>query len=84
MRVLFDTGVVKEVASAEVVPMDVGGGEIIGTQVNFVLSPSGDSIKYIYAEHVSIEESGERALNFIKKLFEQGYADFSSEPVEQL
>ena len=84
MRVLFDTGVVKEVSSAEVVPMDVGNGDIIGTQVNFILSPSGDSLKYIYQEHISIEESGERAIGFVQKLFTQGFADFSSEPVEML
>ena len=64
--------------------MDLGDGQIIGTQINFKLSPSGDNIKYIYSEHVSLEESGERAINFVQKLFEQGYADFSSEPVEQL
>ena len=31
MRVLFAPGVVKEVISAEVVPMDIGDGKIIGT-----------------------------------------------------
>ena len=84
MRVLFGTGCVKEVAAAEVVPMDVGGGEIIGTQVNFVLSPSGDQVKYIYGEHIAIEESGERAINFVQELYKNGYADFSGEPVEEL
>lgn len=44
MRVLFAPGVVKEVISAEVVPMDIGDGKIIGTQVNFKLAPSGDML----------------------------------------
>lgn len=84
MRVLFNTGVVKEVSAAEVVPMDVGNGEIIGTQLNFVLSPSGDKIQYIYRDGISIEESGERAINFVNNLYRHGFADFSSEPVELL
>ncbi|MBQ7680285.1 MAG: hypothetical protein IJT34_10615 [Butyrivibrio sp.] len=84
MRVLFSAGSVKEVSQAEVVPMDVGNGEVIGTQVNFVLSPSGDQLQYIYAEHIPLEESGERAIAFIQKLYQNGFADFSGEPVEQL
>lgn len=84
MRILFSEGVVKEILTAEVVPMDIGSGKIIGTQVNFTLPPNGDKLEYIYSQSVPIEESGQRALEFIKKLYEQGYADFSKEPVEQL
>jgi len=83
MRVLFDSGIVKEVNSVEVVPMDVGTGQIIGTQVNFIIA-TGDSIKYIYRENVDIETSGTRALEFVQKLYQNGFADFSQEPVELL
>ena len=83
MRVLFNEGVVKEVASVEVKPMDVGDGNIIGTQINFILS-TGDKVEYIYSQNVSIEESGQRAVDFVKKLYTDGIADFSHEPVEQL
>ncbi len=83
MRVLFDSGIVKEVYSVEVVPMDVGTGQIIGTQVNFIIA-TGDSIKYIYRENIDIETSGTRALEFVQKLYQNGFADFSGEPVELL
>ena len=82
MRVLFGEGVVKEVSSVEVKPMDLGDGTISGTQVNFVLT-SGDRIEYIYSVNVPIEESGRRAI-FVKKLYEDGKADFSHESVEML
>ena len=83
MRVLFNEGVVKEIASVEVKPMDVGDGNIMGTQINFILS-TGDKVEYIYSQNVSIEESGQRAVDFVKKLYNDGIADFSHEPVEQL
>ena len=83
MRVLFSEGVVKEVSSVEVKPMDVGDGKIIGTQINFVLT-SGDKIEYIYSENVPIEESGQRAIDFVRTLYNDGKADFSHEPVEML
>ena len=83
MRVLFNEGVIKDVSSVEVKPMDVGDGKIIGTQINFVLT-SGDKIEYIYSQNVAIEESGQRAIDFVKKLYEEGKADFSHEPVEML
>ncbi len=83
MRVLFGEGIVKEVSSVEVKPMDVGDGQISGTQVNFVLT-SGDRIEYIYSVNVPIEESGRRAIEFVHKLYEEGRADFSHESVEML
>ena len=83
MRVLFSEGVVKEVSSVEVKPMDVGDGKIIGTQINFILT-SGDKIEYIYSENVPIEESGQRAIDFVRALYNDGKADFSHEPVEML
>ena len=83
MRVLFNEGVIKDVSSVEVKPMDVGDGKIIGTQINFVLT-SGDKIEYIYSQNVAIEESGQRAIDFVKRLYEDGKADFSHEPVEML
>ena len=83
MRVLFNAGVVKEVSTVEVKPMDVGDGKIIGTQINFVL-PSGDKIEYIYSQNVPIEESGQRAIDFVRKLYTDGVADFTHEPVEML
>ena len=83
MRVLFNAGVVKEVSSVEVKPMDVGDGKIIGTQINFVLT-SGDKLEYIYSQNVPIEESGQRAIEFVKKLYDDGKADFTHEPVEML
>ncbi|MCR4901675.1 MAG: hypothetical protein K6A23_02365 [Butyrivibrio sp.] len=83
MRVLFDSGVVKEVNAVEVVPMDVGTGQIVGTQVNFNIA-TGDVVKYIYRDNVDIETSGTRALDFIQKLYTNGFADFSQEPVELL
>ena len=36
MRVFFEEGVVREVCSAEVKPMDVGGGKVVGTEIEFV------------------------------------------------
>ena len=83
MIVLFNEGVVKEVSSVEVKPMDVGDGKIIGTQINFILT-SGDKIEYIYSQNVPIEESGQRAIDFVRKLYNDGKADFSHEPVELL
>lgn len=83
MRVLFNEGIVKDVSSVEVKPMDVGDGKIIGTQINFVLT-SGDKIEYIYSQNVPIEESGQRAIDFVRKLYDDGKADFSHEPVEML
>ena len=83
MVVLFNEGVVKEISSVEVKPMDVGDGKIIGTQINFVLT-SGDKIEYIYSQNVPIEESGQRAIEFVRKLYNDGKADFSHEPVEML
>lgn len=83
MRVLFNEGVVKDVSSVEVKPMDVGDGKIIGTQINFVLT-SGDKIEYIYSQNVPIEESGQRAIDFVRALYNDGKADFSHEPVEML
>ncbi|XME02976.1 hypothetical protein QYZ88_001995 [Lachnospiraceae bacterium C1.1] len=84
MRVLFDNADVREVASAEVKPMDLGGGKIVGTQINFILYPTGDHMTVIYKDSISIEESGQRALDFIKTLYEKGYADLSNEPIEKL
>ena len=84
MRVLFAPGVVREVVAAEVVPMDIGDGKIIGTQVNFTLAPSGDKLEYIYSQSVPIEESGQRAIDFVNSLFEKGFADFTTEPTEVL
>lgn len=83
MRVLFSEGVVKEVISVEVKPMDVGDGQIIGTQINFVLL-GGDKIEYIYSQNVPIEESGQKAIDFVKRLYLNGVADFTHEPVEML
>ena len=84
MRVLFDNATVCEVASAEVKPMDLGGGKIVGTQINFILYPTGDHLQVIYSDSISIEESGQRALDFVKKLYETGMGDLSGEPVERL
>ena len=83
MTVLFREGVVKEVISAEVKPMDVGDGVILGTQINFVLL-GGDKLEYIYSQNVPIEESGQRAIDFVRKLYNDGKADFTHEPVEML
>lgn len=83
MRVLFNEGIIKDVSSVEVKPMDVGDGKIIGTQINFVLT-SGDKIEYIYSQNVPIEESGQRAIDFVRTLYNDGKADFSHEPVEML
>jgi hypothetical protein len=83
MLVLFNEGVVREVISAEVKPMDVGDGKIIGTQINFVLL-GGDKLEYIYSQNVPIEESGQRAIDFVRKLYNDGKGDFTHEPVEML
>ena len=50
MRVLLSNGVVKEVVSVEVKPMDVGDGQIVGTEIVFV-SANGDKNEYIYNEN---------------------------------
>ena len=83
MRVLFGEGVLKEVEAVEVKPLDFGDGQISGTEIDFSLK-SGDLIKYIYSQNVAIEESGQRAIDFVKKLYTDGYADFTREPVEML
>ena len=83
MVVLFNEGVLKSVVSVEVKPMDVGDGKIIGTQITFVLV-GGDKVDYIYSQNVPIEESGQRAIDFVKKLYQDGFGDFTHEPVEML
>jgi hypothetical protein len=83
MRVLFGEGIVKEVETVEVKPLDFGDGQIAGTQIDFTLV-SGDQIKYIYSQNVDIEESGQRAIDFVRKLYEEGKGDFTHEPVEML
>ena len=83
MRVLFEAGIVKEVEAVEVKPLDFGDGQIAGTEIDFLLR-TGDQIKYIYSQSVPIEESGQRAIDFVKKLYDDGKADFSHESVEML
>ena len=83
MVVLFNEGVVREVISVEVKPMDVGDGKIIGTQISFIIA-GGDKLEYIYSQNVPIEESGQRAIDFVRKLYNDGKADFTHEPVELL
>ena len=83
MRVLFGEGIVKEVYSVEVKPLDFGDGQISGTEIDFFLT-SGDNLKYIYSQNVPIEESGQRAIDFVKALYDDGKADFTHEPVEML
>lgn len=84
MRVLFSEGVVREVCSAEVKPMDVGGGKIVGTEIDFILAPNGDKLQYVYSDDISLEMSGMMAVDFVKKLFTYGMADFSDQPAESL
>ena len=84
MRVLFSEGVVREVCSAEVKPMDVGDGNVMGTEIDFVLSPSGDKLQFVYKDSVSMEMAGMMAVEFVKQLYTYGMADFSDQPVEQL
>ena len=43
MLVLFSEGVLKDVSSVEVQPLDFGDGKISGTQINFVLT-NGDEL----------------------------------------
>ena len=83
MRVLFGEGIVKEVNSVEVKPLDFGDGQISGTQINFLLT-TGDKAEYIYSQNVPIEESGQRAIDFVRKLYTDGIGDFTHEPVEML
>ncbi len=83
MLVLFNEGVLKDVSTVEVQPLDFGDGKISGTQINFVLT-NGDEIKYIYSQNVPIEESGQRAIDFVRNLYNDGKADFTHEPVELL
>lgn len=83
MRVLFAAGRVREVTDVEVVGMDVGDGQIIGTQVNFIMA-NGNKVEYIYSQAVPLEESGQRAVEFVQNLYKNGYADFSQEVVEML
>ncbi len=84
MRVLFSEGVVREVCSAEVKPMDVGGGKIVGTEIDFILAPDGDKLQYVYKEAVSLEMAGMMAVEFVKQLYTYGMADFSDQPAELL
>ena len=84
MRVLFREGLVREVCSAEVKPMDVGDGKVIGTQIDFVLSPTGDKLQYVYKDSVSLEMAGMMAMEFVKQLYTYGMADFSDQPAELL
>ncbi len=82
MRVFFEEGVVREVCSAEVKPMDVGGGKVVGTEIDFVLAPNGDKLQYVYKDSVSLEMAGMMAMEFVKQLYTYGMADFSDQPVE--
>ena len=83
MLVLFSEGVLKDVSSVEVQPLDFGDGQISGTQINFVLT-NGDELKYIYSQNVPIEESGQRAIDFVRSIYNDGKGDFTHEPVEML
>ncbi len=83
MRVLFAAGRVREVTDVEVVGMDVGDGQIIGTQVNFIMA-NGNRVEFIYRDDVPIEESGQSAIEFVQELYKNGIADFSNERVEML
>jgi hypothetical protein len=83
MLVLFSEGVLKDVSSVEVQPLDFGDGKISGTQINFVLT-NGDELKYIYSQNVPIEESGQRAIDFVRSIYNDGKGDFTHEPVEML
>ncbi len=83
MRVLFAAGRVREVTDVEVVGMDVGDGQIIGTQVNFIMA-NGNRVEFIYRDDVPIEESGQSAIEFVQELYKNGIADFSQERVEML
>ncbi|SFP73619.1 hypothetical protein SAMN04487928_10736 [Butyrivibrio proteoclasticus] len=83
MRVLFSSGIIREVSSVEVKPLDFGDGQISGTEIDFLLT-TGDNLKYIYSQNVPIEESGQRAIDFVKALYEDGKANFTHEPVEML
>ena len=81
MLVLFEEGVIKDVCAVEVKPMDIGEGKIVGTQINFTLT-SGDRLEYVYDQNIPIEKSGQRAIDFVRTLYNDGKADFSGEPVE--
>jgi hypothetical protein len=83
MRVLFAAGRVREVTDVEVVGMDVGDGQIIGTQINFIMA-NGNKVEFIYSQDVPIEESGQDAIEFVQELYKNGYADFSQQRVEML
>ena len=83
MLVLFSEGVLKDVSSVEVQPLDFGDGKISGTQINFVLT-NGDELKYIYSQNVPIAESGQRAIDFVRSIYNDGKGDFTHEPVEML
>ncbi|WP_026494300.1 hypothetical protein [Butyrivibrio sp. WCD3002] len=83
MRVLFAAGRVREVTDVEVVGMDVGDGQIIGTQINFIMA-NGNKIEFIYSQDVPIEESGQSAIEFVQELYKNGFADFSQQRVEML
>jgi len=81
MLVLFGEGIIKDVCAVEVKPMDIGDGKIVGTQINFTLI-SGDRLEYVYNQNIPIEKSGQRAIDFVRALYDNGKADFSGEPVE--
>ncbi len=83
MRVLLGNGVVKEIVSVEVKPMDVGDGQIVGTEI-VLIAANGDKNEFVYNENIPIEETGQRAIDFVNKLYKNGYADFSEEPVEKM
>jgi hypothetical protein len=83
MRVLFGEGILKEVSSVEVKPLDFGDGQISGTQISFLLT-TGDKVDYIYSQNIPIEESGQRAIDFVRNLYADGKGDFTHEPVEML
>ena len=84
MRVLFSEGVVREVRSAEAKPIEAGGGKIVGTEIDFILSPSGDKLQFVYEDNISVEMTKMMALQFVKELYTYGLADFSDQPVEKL
>ena len=83
MRVLFTENCIRKVSSVEAVPMDVGDGNIVGTQLIFKL-PDGDKFEYIYKDTISLEDSAMRAADFIQQLYLKGAGNLTKEPVEKL
>lgn len=88
MRVLFREGYVEEVTSVAVMDSRDKDNNVEGIQIEFTYASNFDAEKYDepviykYDDSLTKEEAEKRANALVRELFEKGYADFSTEPMD--